>query len=654
MRISKYIKLDTNILMEYIYDDSNLISEPYVILVNTKNSQKSYVSTSTSGSLNTLNNQLFTIDPVSRTYGIDGSIDSSGNIITNYPFLQANNYASGFPLRFDTITLRLPINYTFGQYIGFYLRAYAFDYNNNKTYDLCNFFFDITNVNTKSYINYTNPPILYQEQLWGKEIDILIPSLFQISNQRTANLTTPNSVNYNLTGGVGLNQQSPLFFEFSFINTSQTISGVTTYLLAPKILANLPQVPEFQRLGVVIQHSSNGDFFEIYGTYNGNIADFNTFINNSVYLGNHYYVNYIITVYEQNIRISSQTITVTDNFNTPIEYRPIIKYSSTTAIIDVEMDVIDSVDNSSIVRKASYGMLQDEVSKYSVNLTKINLASSMKPKIYNLKSAANTQLNSVAPINSVETVNVPFALLSSNANIVAKSDNVISGSSIFYGDGNLRILLKPFDNVLRFSIARDVTSTNGVQTPNYMDLSSMGQIQLVFKNTQTNVSFDIYSNNSDINLANGVVVFLVPTKKLSDIRLIYNSGVNVFYITSTQQGVTSVIYSGLFELYDSPSNINNLTTSANNQLLAAVQPAVSPSVSTSADTKAVPNTRLIKTYINSASLQVVSPALISNLTEQQPNVAQSSSSQITSNSSTNSILTTIQNAKFGSRSTSTK
>ena len=57
------------------------------------------------------------------------------------------------------------------------------------------------------------------------------------------------------------------------------------------------------------------------------INDFNTFINNSVYLGNNYYVNYTITVYEQNIRVSSQTITVTDNFNTPIEYRPIIKYS---------------------------------------------------------------------------------------------------------------------------------------------------------------------------------------------------------------------------------------------------------------------------------------------------------------------------------------
>ena len=539
-------------------------------------------------------------------------VNEFSNEITNYPFLQINNYASGFPIKYDTITLRLPINYTFGEHIGFYLRVYAFDFKNQYTYDLSNFFFDITDVNTKNEINYTNPPILYQEQLWGKEITILVPSLFQISNQRSNNLTTPNSINYNLTGGVGLNQQSPIFFEFSFIDNTQTISGVTTYLLSPKILVNLPQVPEFQRLGLVAQHSKNGDFFEIFGTYNGTIAEFNTFINNSVYLGNHYYVNYIITVYEQNIRISSQTITVTENFNTPIEYRPIIKYSSTTAVIDVEMNVIDAVDNSSIIRKASYGMLQDEVSKYSMNLTKINLASSTKPKIYNLKQAANTQLNSVSQMN-IETVNIPFALLSSNANIVAKSDNVISDNTIFYGDGNLRILLKPFDNVLKFSIAIDVVTNNRIHPiVNYMDLSSMGQIQLVFKNTQTSVSFEIYSNNNNINLANGVIVFLIPSKKLADIRLIYNSGVNVFYITGTQQGITTVIYSGLFELYDSIKNINNLTTSANNQLASNTQlPIV---ISPIIDAK--PPIRIVKEYINSTNLTIQQPQIQQNIVDQ--------------------------------------
>jgi hypothetical protein len=35
-----------------------------------------------------------------------------------------------------------------------------------------------------------------------------------------------------------------------------------------------PQTPEFERLGLVIENSKNGDFFEIYGTYNDTIAEF--------------------------------------------------------------------------------------------------------------------------------------------------------------------------------------------------------------------------------------------------------------------------------------------------------------------------------------------------------------------------------------------
>jgi hypothetical protein len=103
--------------------------------------------------------------------------------------------------------------------------------------------------------------------------------------------------------------------------------------------------------GVAIIHSNNGDYFEIYGTYNGNIAEFNDFIINSTNLGNRYYVTYTITLYEQNILGKSFTITVTSNFNETVEYRPVIKYSTTTAVIDVEMNVIDTVDNSSILRR---------------------------------------------------------------------------------------------------------------------------------------------------------------------------------------------------------------------------------------------------------------------------------------------------------------
>lgn len=549
MRVSKYIKLDANILLEYVYDDANLISEPYDLLSNIKSSTKQFLSTSTSGSLNTINSQLFQIDPINRNYGI---VDT-----TTYNFLQNNSYASGFPIRYDSIIVRLPINYTFGEHIGFYLRAYAFDNTNKKTYDLTNFYFDITNLNTKDYLDYTNPPILYQEKLWGKEITILVPSLYGLSSQLKNNTPIPNSINYNLTGGVGLSQQSPLFFEFSFINTKSTVNSITTYYLAPQVLANVTQVPEYENLGVIIEHSSNGDYFEIYGVYNGSLADFNTFINNSVYVGHRYFVQYVITLYEQNIRGKSLTITVTDNFNDKIDYRPIIKYTTTTAVIEVEMYLIDKVDNSQIIRKASYGMLQDQVSKFSLNLTKINLETATKPKIYNTKSLMNP-ISSLPTTTNIEIVRVPYGVLIDRFNISALSENALVGTTTFWGEGKLTIVIKPFDNIIKFIIAKNLVQMDKSLVPEYLDMTNFGEIKLVFKNDNLNVQFPLFVDNEDVDLSIGAVVFKVTANKVPDLKTIYNSGINVFYITSTVAETTTSVYSGLFIIYDASKNVTTL------------------------------------------------------------------------------------------------
>lgn len=585
MKTSKYIKVNANVLLEYIYDDGNLIGEPYEVLINIKDGTYGYMASPTSISNNRQSNQLFVIDSVSNKYGLVNP--------TTYSFLQTNNYSSGFPIQNDTIRLHFPINYTFGEYIGFYISVYTFDNANKITYDLSNFFFDITNTSTTGILQYSAPPLLFQEVLWGKNIDILFPSIYAVSNQLTNGSATPNSINYNLTNGIGLSLNSPVFIDFSFITTKKVINSVTTYLLTTPVTTSLPQVPEFIQLGVTIQHSLNGDYFEIFGTYNGTISGFNTFINNSIQLGNRYYVQYNITLYEQTIRGKSFTITVTSNFNETIEYRPIIKYSTTTAIIQVEMFLIDAVDNSQILRVASYGMLQDEVSKYSLSLTKINLSNANKPKVYNIKSPIGAAIfgNGVAQLNSstnqviIEPVIVTKTVLANAHSVVAKSDNVKVGNTVFFGMGQLMLNILPFDNIIVITIAQDVSNTqlssnsgktlNPVKAPKYLDMSNMGTIQMVIQNQKSSVSLDLYlqtagsNSNYQVNLAMGVSVFLIPSSKINDIRNIYNSGNNIFYITSNQGSNTSVIYSGLFSMYDSTGNISNLnsiSTQINNTL----------------------------------------------------------------------------------------
>lgn len=576
-KLSKYIKLDKNILLEYIYNEGNLLSESYNILVDSRDRRQSYIAASDSATGNGSGNQLFKVDSVSGKYA---KVNPD-----YYSFLQLKDYSSGTPVRHDTLKFHVPVNWTFGEYLGFYVKIYAFDTSNTKIYDLCNFYFDMTDINQQYLLNFTSPPLLFQEKLWGKNVQIDIPALNDLSSQRSNNVPKESSINANLTNGVGLNMTSPVFIDFHFIKKVQTINTITSYLLTPKVTSTIPQTPEFERLGLTIQHSVNGDFFEIYGTYNNTISGFNQFIDESYNIGHRYYVQYNVTMYEQNIRGKTTTVTQHENFNETVEYRPIIKYSTTTAIIDVEMRLIDAVDDSYILRRSSYGMLQDEVAKYSLRMMKINLSNASKPKIYNIKASIDPSLvgfsNSMGRITkpisqtravsgiiavgsgnvsgsnvTVQTIKVPFPVLTEKFNIIGKSDNAIVDKTTFFGLGKITIIIYPFDNVIKFVLA------DGEPTkPNYLNMTGLGEIKLVFKNTTDIIEIPLYSE-TEINLAIGQIAFKITESKISTLRKIEKSGINIFYITSSNQGLSTAIYTGLYKLYDSITNVVQLNTEA--------------------------------------------------------------------------------------------
>lgn len=554
-KVSKFIKVDTNVLLEYIYDDNNLISEPYKVLVNTETNvpELSFISGDTSPTINTQGNQLFEIDPIASRYG---RVDE-----TQYNFLQLKDFASGLPVRYDRIKVHLPTNYVFDEYFGFQIRVYTFDYDNRKTHDLTNFFFDISDSNQFSLMGFSSPPLLFQEKLWGKSIEVDLPSPFALSQQRFQGGAESNSINANLTNNVGLSQTSPIFIEFRFIRNIQTINSIKTYNLGNPKQVSLPQVPEFENLGVKIQESSQGDYFEIFGIFNDSIGEFKNFIDNSFTLGKRYYVEYKITVFEENIAGKSQVFTVTDDFNEEIEFRPIIKFSTTTAIIDVEMRLIDQVDNSQIVRRASYGMLQDQVAKYSLNLTKINIANATKPKIYNLKNTVQAT-NSFKGFNSgvqIEQVDVPVPVYIDREFIVAKSQNSVIQNQEFFGIGKLQIVVYPYDNVITFVVAREI-ATDQVD---YFDFTSSGNIKMEFKSNTLSVISDLYNDTDEVDLSIGIISFKIDQNDIEDLRKISNTGINMFYITSQNQNeIKTVIYTGTFVMYDSVQNANRLNREA--------------------------------------------------------------------------------------------
>lgn len=549
MRISKFIKLEKNILLEYIYDDDNNISERYKILKNIKDGSYTYISNSTSN-INNINNQLIDMDLLSYK---SSTIDTE-----RFNYLKVSDYPSGFPVNNDIVRIHFPFSYTFDDHLGFRISIYTFDTNNEKKHYVTNYFYDISDVNRINEVEFSNPVLYFNEKNWAKYIELNIPSINSISKEREGSIVKENSLNFNLTNGVGLSNTSPIFIEFSFIESIDTLNNNTDYILGDKLITSLPQKPEFEKIGVKIEHSKNGDYFEIYGTFNNNISEFKKFIDDSLFIGNKYHVEYILTIYEENIRGKSIRFYITDNFNEKVEYRPIIKYSTTTALINVEMRLINIVDETQIIRKASYGMLQDEVAKYSLRMMKIDLLNANKPKIYNIKSPIGADIfsnNNVFGTTKnnvhIETIKVPFPVLIDKFNIVSKSDSVRVGKELFYGNGKLKLVLYPFDNIVKLVIATMIEDNR----VDYMDLSSYNEIRMVFKNDFTNIEFDLYMNSGSVDLKNGVLIFKISENKIRDIKKMYEFGINTFYITTSSNDVKTSIYSGLFKIFDSSDNI---------------------------------------------------------------------------------------------------
>jgi len=159
---------------------------------------------------------------------------------------------------------------------------------------------------------------------------------------------------------------------------------------------------------------------------------------------------------------------------------------------------------------------------------------------------------------NVSTIKVPFPVMIDRSNIIGKSDNVIYQKDKYYGIGKLLINVFPFYYIINFVIALDFTVTFDTASQiQYLDMSGMNDIKMEFKNSAIDVNVPIY-RDAENNLEIGQVVFKIPKNKIPDIRKIYESGINVFYITTTTDDVTTVIYTGLYKMYDSASNISDL------------------------------------------------------------------------------------------------
>lgn len=599
---SKRININPDILMEYVYDDSNYKSEDYKILSNLKDNSKNYVSTL---GLNTEKNSLVLIDSINDKY--------SPVNVNNFNFLRLQNYPSSLML-YDRVKLYFSSGFDFyNDYLGFYLNIYTYGYDNNTKYYLSNYYYSKDNPDSINIFTLSTP-FLYNATYWVKSIEFDIPSLYYLSNQRlitlNENIPTPNSLNYNLTNGEGLSMNSPIMFEFGFISSKQIVLDVPYYYMSDLYSMSIPQVPEFDEIGVEVGESSQGDYFEIYGTYMGSNENIDNFVYNESVRGNYIELNYIIKVYEENILTNSQTIEISENFSQKILYRPIIQFSNTSAAIDVELRIINKVDSSYISKFGSVG-ITNSINKYGRKLTRLNLDSGViKTDIFNLKyknilgsnndnglmginssiisnnnnfnnvnfvnntNGSNTNgsnTNGLSSVNGIvntsssfDIVKVPYPVMFDKYKVMVKT-NISPSQTDFVSNGLLDIIITSFDTIINFNIGKDINTKGEVIPYSLVDLINNSKILLVFKSDTDKVEKGIYFDAPN-DLEHGNIYFKVEESDYLTLKKIYNSGFDNFYIIINSTGTNTQLYSGRFVFYEDVNFVSE-STSTNSTLV---------------------------------------------------------------------------------------
>ena len=559
MRTSQYKKAHRDVLLEWVWDNSNSITEPFKIVKDIRNNSVSYIGSNLT--LNDVDKQLFTLDIVQRKYGL---VDEN-----QYPFLNVSDYSSQGQVRHDKLKLYFPSNFDFGEYRGVYVRIYTFDFEMRKTHDLSNYYFDKLD-SDQSVLSEFVPPLLYENRLWDNSITIEIPSVEAVALQLQSGSPIPGSINSLLTDGRGLSMTSPIFVDLQLITGKQTVGGVDTYKLGEPLTYEFPQAPTLEELDMMIKESDEGDFFEIYPTYNGDSQSYVDFIDQSKQVGKVYYNEFIITVFEQNRKGRSINVVKEKNFMIPIDWRPIIRSSSSTVVIDVEMKLIDKVDGSIITRKSFYGMKPDQISKYSFKPKKIKVRNIHKPKIYIKKSFESANLDAITrkdPKKLVVKIDAPKLI--NIDDVHASSENMANkrrskNINNFYPLGELKVIICPFDNLLKFTIANRVNDTL-----DFVDLSNCQNIKLSLKTSDKEMSFD-YTPQVNTNVVSGMCSFRVLQKHYSDIKKMYVGGARIFYITTTNKGVRTLIYSGMFI----PEDMVVISKTNNIDLIPVIKPDI--------------------------------------------------------------------------------
>ena len=199
-----------------------------------------------------------------------------------------------------------------------------------------------------------------------------------------------------------------------------------------------------------------------------------------------------------------------------------------------------------------------DISKYSKNLTKINLRNAKKKEVYNIKSTIlpNVGDNPFGTKAILKLKKLPFNLFSSNYYFINDNNSSTLENVPYIPNNKSIVYLYPFDNIINLKIIQFMGDSM-VESP--YDLTLLENLKLTIKSDKKDLDFDIYKDSSENDLENGKVVFKIGEGKYQDIKKISNSGYDLFYVNGVDEnGIKQIVYSSFFLPWDSVTNLNKI------------------------------------------------------------------------------------------------
>lgn len=606
--MSRFVLLTDTILLEYIYYNKDEITtignewlknDDFYKLVN-NNDKSISIYNADNSKLTTHNVRDFSYAASDTKLGKFGLLDIDRLVfyndfdsnLTNTTNLPITFAGGPYNTVYDKVRIHLSQNFDFEGYDGF-----VFDVSvsraDNQLVNLLklayNKFDDYRILNSNGFV--------FLGRFFSSYLEFYIPSYNYLKEQYYLNPLTGDTPTEKLSDSKGWKRDGVLNFSFGWVENREAITPNDYIYVYRRKAATLPDRDPFEVIGTQVVESSNGDYIELYPTYNNNnISQFITDLNS---VGNDYILIHDIVVSEYignglntNLTGGSWVITTnlsisqTSGFENPINYRPIIENDAAIAFrIDYIVRLYDRNKNTQVWRTGS--LISYNARKYLKKLLRIDLGSNRPQQtIYN--QLVNTSINFENPITTDVEPTIRYVTTFTNTNNIAASFSIdepdtttttddllttifsgnlkstnksLSNVSKSFGNGELKILVADSGNFCRF-VFKDLAPNGGYQLK---DLSMYNDLRLRFyREDSTFVELLDLKNTTD-DKSRGEVTFQVSTADAKRIKGFKGRSFNV--VSIGQDNTESVLYTGEFLLQDEyiKDLKNNRITSLTNE-----------------------------------------------------------------------------------------